>query len=44
VRTTKVAFLGYAMAAGFILAVAFHSSAKLTLVADDPPPKASSVR
>lgn len=43
-RNTKVAFSGYAMAAGLILAVAFHSSAKLTLVADDPPPKASSVR
>jgi hypothetical protein len=44
VRNPKVAILCYAVAVGFILAVAFHSPAKLILVADDPAPAASSVK
>jgi hypothetical protein len=36
VHNSKVAIVCYAMAAGFILAVAFHSPAKLLITADAP--------
>jgi hypothetical protein len=43
-HNSKVTIVCYAIAVGFILAVAFHSPAKLILVADDPAPTASSVK
>jgi hypothetical protein len=42
-HNSKVAIICYAMAAGFILAVAFHSPAKL-LAAADAPTAASSTK
>jgi hypothetical protein len=35
-HNSKVAIVCYAMAVGFILAVAFHSSTKLLVAADTP--------
>jgi hypothetical protein len=42
-HNSKVAIVCYAMAVGFILAVAFHSPAKL-LIAADAPAAASSTK
>jgi hypothetical protein len=35
-RNSRVAILGYGIAVGFILAVAFHSPAKMLLASDAP--------
>jgi hypothetical protein len=43
-HNSKVAILCYAMAVGFVLAVAFHSTSKLLVASDDPAPTASSVK
>ena len=40
----KVAIICYALAVGFILAVAFHSTSKLLAAADDPAPAATTVK
>jgi hypothetical protein len=42
-RNSKVALLGYGLAVGFILAVAFHSPAKLLVAADEPAPAVASI-
>jgi hypothetical protein len=41
-RNSKVALLGYGLAIGFILAVAFHSPAKLLVAVDEPAPAVTS--
>jgi hypothetical protein len=35
-RNSKIAILGYGLAVGFILAVAFHSPAKVLVASDEP--------
>jgi hypothetical protein len=35
-RNSKIAMLGYGLAVGFILAVAFHSPAKVLVASDEP--------
>jgi hypothetical protein len=37
-RNSKIAILGYGLAVGFILAVAFHSPAKVLVASDAPVP------
>jgi hypothetical protein len=38
-RYSKIAMLGYGLAVGFILVVAFHSPAKVLVAADRRPPQ-----
>jgi len=35
-RNSKITMLGYGLAVGFILAVAFHSPAKVLVASDEP--------
>jgi hypothetical protein len=37
-RNSKIAMLGYGLAVGFILVVAFHSPAKVLVASDAPTP------
>ena len=40
-RSSKLSLLGYGLAVGFILAVAFHSPAKVMVAADTAAPMAT---